>query len=306
MNDKIDSLIAQLKTEIENYVQTEVAARSETNVSLAGVAPEPSSVVIPDFSAPASEVASTENSIGGKPMGESGIEAAPVEVAVPPMPTPTSLTDSNLSIPAPDFSMPVNNDLNLSNNLGVANSPNPVLDSTPAPTPVSDSNPASDFQMPTFINSETTNNSSSPDAFNVPVTDLPLPGSSNSSASANNVSVDEALSNLPDFNNFSHNQGPQVDQNIQEVNQNEPVAQDEQIASPSPVSDFSPATPTYDISEVTPKDSTNAVFAQNNETSDLPQPNLPSMTNDSGSTDSGFSKAKGLLSRVLKKEWGKK
>lgn len=283
MNDKIDSLIAQLKTEIENYVQAEVAAQTGASGNLENpalensnlsnnppleqenLALEPSAFTMPDFSAPASEVSSNEGSIGGKPMGESGIEATPVEVTVPPMPTPTSL-DSSPSIPAPDF----------------ANSPDPLTINNPQEN--QNQNQTQDFQMPTFVNSETTNNPVATDAFSAPVTDLPLPGSENSST--NNVSVDEALSNLPDLNAFSNNQNDQVGQDNQTIS--------------------TPASPSYDVSDVTPKDFTGDASASVSETSDLPQPNFPQETNNSGSADSNFSKAKGLLSRVLQKEWGKK
>lgn len=323
MNDKIDNLITQLKTEIEDYIQAEIAARSKDVVSFPNTVSEASSISLPDFSAPTNEIGSPESSIGGKPMGESGIEAAPVEVSVPPMPTPTSLVDSsdnfynsqrannsdeqglfarsgnpvtnvetNLPIPVPDFSLPMDNTQLQSDNLNISSSPAPVSEA--------------DFQMPAFVNSGTTTNSSSFDAFNAPVTDLPLPGSNNLSSSTNDVSIDEALSNLPNFNNFSDNQGPQNDSSSS-ITQNEPTLPPP--FAPNEIASSVPADmPTYDISEVTPQGlSLNGTVAQTDTTSPvLPESNFSAPNASANSTDSGFSKAKGLLSRVLQKEWGKK
>lgn len=317
MNDKIDNLITQLKTEIEDYIQAEVVARSKDVVSFPNTVSEASSISLPDFSAPTTEIGSSESSIGGKPMGESGIEAAPVEVAVPPMPTLTSLidssansqeinnseepalfarsgnpvvsTESSLPIPAPDFSLSPNSAQNQVDNSNVFGSPTPV--------------PSSDFQMPTFVNSETTSNPSSLDAFNVPVTDLPLPGSNNSSTSTNEISIEEALSNLPNFNNFSSSQNSQNDSTSQ-VTQNEtilppPLAPNEAVSSVT--------APIYDISEVTPQGSSlNDAAVQTDVPSVLAEPSSSTSSASADSTESGFSKAKGLLSRVLQKEWGKK
>lgn len=338
MNDKIDNLIAQLKTEIENYIQAEVASRSKDIVSFPETVSESSSIYLPDFSAPTTEIGSTESSIGGKPMGESGIEAAPVEVAVPPMPTPTSLidssansqeinnseeptlfarsgnpvtsADSDLPIPAPDFSLSADNAQAQTTNL------------TASDSSASASN--SDFQMPTFVNSGTTTSSSLPDTFNAPVTDLPLPGSNGLLTSTNEVSIDEALANLPNLNNFSSNQDSRN-------NLSSSVAQNETVLPPlsapsfsasappssdnSNLNDFSTVneaissseTPTYDISEVTPKDVSSSDVAIQTDTSSNLLESSPSTPNAStNSTESGFSKAKGLLSRVLQKEWGKK
>ena len=291
MNDKIDNLITQLKTEIEDYIQAEVAARSKDVVSFPETVSESSSISLPDFSAPTTEIGSTESSIGGKPMGESGIEAAPVEVSVPPMPTPTSL-QSDLPIPAPDFSLPMDNTQIQPENLNFSASPAPVSEA--------------DFQMPTFVNSEAASNSSSPDAFNVPVTDLPLPGSNNNSPnSANEVSIDEALSNLPNLNDLSYNQNSQNNSSSSST-QNEPV-----LPSPfAPSEIVSPvaAPNTYDISEVTPQDLvSNDTAVQTDTTSPvLPESNFSASNTSVNSAESGFSKAKGLLSRVLQKEWGKK
>lgn len=123
MNDKIDALLEQLKTEIANYVEAEVASRNqnlpdasdpETSVD-AYVAPtgisappaenapqEVSTTPTPGFSAPPAEVSLDTGSFGDTPDGGEAIQAPPVTVDVPPMPEPTQV-DVN---PVPDLGQP--------------------------------------------------------------------------------------------------------------------------------------------------------------------------------------------------------
>ncbi len=188
------------------------------------------------------------------------------------------------------------------------------------------------FKMPTNINH------SGPDAFNGPINDLPDPGSSPTSSS--DVSVDDALADLPSLDQvaaantnansslpssvFSNSApsselpaaSPELDLPISDLEQTLPAPAISSFSNPSSSrfdSDLStPDTPEFSNDlplPIPPSDfavpTSSSDGLDNSPTTPVTESVQVNQSGDVNQSEPGFSKAKGLLNRVLKKEWGK-
>ncbi len=292
MNEKITNLISELTTEIENYIQTEIAART-SNSSLPPIdTPFVSSEVVTtnlnpldlssDQSTPAVQLESTT---GDTPLTMPTFDSNPIQnpVSVAPLPEPTPVSESEFSTPTtPDNSLP---ELIMPSNSapatpdvfnGSANDlpePDaPLTPPTPAPEFAStpDLTPASEF-------ASTPESNSAPqqvDPLDVFATPVNFSTPDNSSPFSDASPAPES-SLAPEITPFPESSS------LPETPQLDPISNN-QDDSPLPAS---PA------------------FASAPEPTPEPAPEMtPAPTPATTDSNPGFAKAKGLLSRVLKKD----